>query len=704
MLGPVLNLRNFVVLGVLLAAVGCGGGEETSGAAEASQPASEGVTEVAQASAPGEAAAAREKPEHSKKAKRHSHERPLPALGGITLDDRKLQASDLLGQRYLLFMFNPEIGVAGKAAEALAEVSEFRAKNNFEILGIATGSRRAVAQEFAEKKGLDFPILDDSTARIASLLRAPVPVLLASVDDEGYVTRTAGWQEDSDVTGDAINAMVRDMLRLPAAPAPTQPLLGERPKAPELTGTDLAGKAFSLSAHRGQAVMVIFFLHTCPHCHHAMRFLKEALPKLPEEQRPVLVGVSILDRAYAVREKLEEDGLDFFPVLMDPGGALRTAFGVSGGVPDLVLVDAEGRIAHRGSGWDDQLDPPLWQMRLAKEGGAPVPMLLHRTGYSGNDFCAVCHEEQTTTWEFTKHAYAYDTLVKHGESRNPECVGCHVVGYEEKGGFSFEGHGSARFEDVGCESCHGRGGPHLSPEYTKAGYEPMCVTCHDKKHSLGFDFATFHPKISHAANRDVLGLSLDQKLARIEELGARRAAILPVDADYVGSDACQSCHPSEYATWASGGHAKAGETLEAKGEAGNAECLTCHTTGFGKTGGFPKGATLAAHADLGRVGCESCHGPGSEHVAEGAEKIGTIVSLGDKCDSCAILQVCGDCHDDANDPGFEFEVLDKIEIQRHGTIEPGTGKPKDTSASRAPALPDSAQLGMLERAFAPPAS
>ena len=83
--------------------------------------------------------------------------------------------------------------------------------------------------------------------------------------------------------------------------------------------------------------------------------------------------------------------------------------------------------------------------------------------------------------------------------RSPDCVGCHVVGYEEKGGFSFEGHGSARFEDVGCESCHGRGGPHLSPEYTKAGYEPMCVTCHDKKHSLGFDFATFHPKISHAA-------------------------------------------------------------------------------------------------------------------------------------------------------------------------------------------------------------
>jgi hypothetical protein len=57
------------------------------------------------------------------------------------------------------------------------------------------------------------------------------------------------------------------------------------------------------------------------------------------------------------------------------------------------------------------------------------------------------------------------------------------------------------------------------------------------------------------------------------------------------------------------------------------------------------------------------------------------VSLGDKCDSCVILQICGSCHDDANDPGFEFEVIDKIEKQRHGTIEAGTGKPKQSSAS-----------------------
>jgi hypothetical protein len=46
-----------------------------------------------------------------------------------------------------------------------------------------------------------------------------------------------------------------------------------------------------------------------------------------------------------------------------------------------------------------------------------------------------------------------------------------------------------------------------------------------------------------------------------------------------------------------------------------------------------------------------------------------------------ILKICGSCHDDANDPGFEFDVEEKIDKQRHGTIEPGTGKPKATSAA-----------------------
>jgi hypothetical protein len=181
-----------------------------------------------------------------------------------------------------------------------------------------------------------------------------------------------------------------------------------------------------------------------------------------------------------------------------------------------------------------------------------------------------------------------------------------------------------------------------------------------------------------------------------------RQELLPSSAAYVGSESCVGCHEAEAATWAAGPHAKAMKTLAAEGKDGEKDCQTCHTTAFGKPGGFDPALPVAGQASLAHVGCESCHGPGGNHVKEGATKLGSILSLGDKCDSCVILQICGSCHDDANDPGFEFEVQAKIDKIRHGTIEAGTGKPlpgKGGSAARGDdadhALPD-----LLARAFA----
>jgi len=236
---------------------------------------------------------------------------------------------------------------------------------------------------------------------------------------------------------------------------------------------------------------------------------------------------------------------------------------------------------------------------------------------------------------------------------------------------------------VGCESCHGRGGPHLSPGHVKDGnYAAACTGCHDTKHSLGFDYATFLPRVSHAANAHLTQLPAAEKQKLLAGRARPAAGLLPTRAAYVGSDACKSCHAAEHEVWVAGPHARASETLAGQGKAGDAACLRCHTTGFDLPGGFPRDGAAAAHADLARVGCEACHGPGGDHVKEGAPRIGTILALGDKCDSCVILQICGTCHDDANDPGFEYEVTAKIEAQRHGTLEPGTGRPKGGKSAR----------------------
>lgn len=633
-------------------------------------------------------------------------EKPLPAFEGTTLAGERVAVSQLLGKRLVLFFFNPEVPEAAVAAKAVTTVAGLRGAHNFHLVGVGISSTRPKLEAFVRAQGLDFPILDDASGAIASRLQLRVPVAVLGVDGEGYVTfGLAGFSTEGPNPAGAVETQLRQALRLPETGSEDLPLLAEKPRAPDFSAIPLDGGApFRLASLRGKPVLLVFFLHTCPHCHHLLEFLKDHLPTLPESQRPVLIGISASDKSDAVRATMKDDGLDFFPILLDPDFKVRNAYGVFAGVPDTFLIDGEGRIVSRTQGWRDDRDPPLMKMRIAKVSGLPVPMLLHQTGYSGNEFCGVCHEREAETWSLTNHAGAFETLVKHGEDKNVECVGCHVVGFQKPGGYTISPP-TRPLEDVGCESCHSRGGPHLTKDAVKKGesYEAQCVVCHDQKHSLGFDYAKFLPRVSHVALAQLASLPADEKREILLSRKGPRQDLLPQSAAYVGSQACQSCHAAEYATWSKGGHARAVDTLRKDGKHEQPDCLKCHTTGFGRTGGFPVDGKPDQHPGLAHVGCESCHGPGGDHVKEGAPRVGNIVSLTDKCDSCVILQICGSCHDDANDPGFEFEVKEKIAAQKHGTIEPSAtkGKAKSEGAAHTPdGAPTGAAIGALERAFA----
>ena len=103
---------------------------------------------------------------------------------------------------------------------------------------------------------------------------------------------------------------------------------------------------------------------------------------------------------------------------------------------------------------------------------------------------------------------------------------------------------------------------------------------------------------------------------------------------YVGSKKCKMCHIKQFKSWEGTemGRAfdllKAGEGSDAKTKGGldvdkdyttDAGCLKCHTTGFGKEGGYavpdPEDKkALRKATKLMNVGCESCHGPGSAYI------------------------------------------------------------------------------------------
>jgi peroxiredoxin len=681
-------LRKALAIALIVGLAACSEGSEAPSVPTGTRSAGSSADAAAASAAPAAAA-----PKRSG--------RPLPAFGGWTLDDQRLEVSSFLGRRLVMLFFNPDTRDAEVAVRAVASVAEQRAKHNFEIVGVAMGSNRNKAREFAQRLGISFPVIDDSSAAIAGRLGLRSPVALLGVDAEGYVS--FGLPEFSSTdpgAGASLEQLLREGLRLPGAEGPIA-LDGPHPEAPVFRAKLMdREESFDLAAARGRPVLLIFFLHTCSHCHDALRAIEaaladDALSALPDAKRPLLVGVEITGRTFAVREMLKDEGLDFFPVVFDDDGRLRNEYGIFGGVPELFLIDAQGRIAARTRGWSPPSDDALLRMRLARLAGVPVPMLLRADGYSGNAVCGTCHELAHETWSFTSHAGAYDTLVRHGSELDPECIGCHVVGWGQPGGFLGAAE-TPELEGVGCESCHGRGGPHQSPDFLKdANYEPACLACHDTKHSLGFEVASFLPRISHAANAHIATLSAEEKRKLLAERGRPGGELLPSRAAYVGSEACRSCHAAEFDVWAAGPHQRAVASLAPAGKQSDADCLRCHTTGFGSPGGFPHAAAATEHPDLARVGCESCHGPGGDHVKEGAQRIGTILSLGDKCDSCVILQICGSCHDDANDPGFEFEVKAKIEAQRHGTLEPGTGRPKGANSAQLPHPSDAALLAQL---------
>jgi hypothetical protein len=84
---------------------------------------------------------------------------------------------------------------------------------------------------------------------------------------------------------------------------------------------------------------------------------------------------------------------------------------------------------------------------------------------------------------------------------------------------------------------------------------------------------------------------------------------------YVGLQVCQPCHQSEYQRFTR--YSKKNQSFQSvmrmkKGltEDEIKQCYACHTTGYGKPGGF---ISLEQTPDLKEAGCEICHGPGKLH-------------------------------------------------------------------------------------------
>ncbi|MCX7147468.1 MAG: cytochrome c family protein [Sulfuritalea sp.] len=104
-----------------------------------------------------------------------------------------------------------------------------------------------------------------------------------------------------------------------------------------------------------------------------------------------------------------------------------------------------------------------------------APASAQTPDYTGFRVCAKCHFDQGDAWRTTSHAKAFESLkpdvkasAKTKAGLDPakdytadlNCVGCHVTGYGEKGGYSpgMDPEDAKVVTGVSCEACHGAGG------------------------------------------------------------------------------------------------------------------------------------------------------------------------------------------------------------------------------------------------------
>ena len=176
-------------------------------------------------------------------------------------------------------------------------------------------------------------------------------------------------------------------------------------------------------------------------------------------------------------------------------------------------------------------------------------------GYVGAAKCGECHTKAYAKWKDSPHAHALASLTEgraHFEGDwadrrlDPECLSCHVTGWDPQGYYPYEGgylperlaagsagggpdgtagvSGADRFEKLRaqqCENCHGPGSGHVAVfERFKANpssvsqqeqraanravhvdlataAQTTCVKCHDGDNSPDFKFDEYWPKVAH---------------------------------------------------------------------------------------------------------------------------------------------------------------------------------------------------------------
>jgi cytochrome c biogenesis protein CcmG, thiol:disulfide interchange protein DsbE len=114
-------------------------------------------------------------------------------------------------------------------------------------------------------------------------------------------------------------------------------------RLPSLT----SGKMSSLSAYRGHVVVVNYWASWCGPCRFESPLLQRWYMKM-KNLGGVVLGVDTFDLSSDANSFIRQYHLSY-PMLRDPGGKTKSAFGVTG-FPESFVIDRTGHVAARERG------------------------------------------------------------------------------------------------------------------------------------------------------------------------------------------------------------------------------------------------------------------------------------------------------------------------------------------------------------------
>ena len=226
----------------------------------------------------------------------------------------------------------------------------------------------AIQNQMRQMRGLP---TDEDRAKLVLRIVADIRALPGSISKLGPIAGLSNLVTEGDLGKEALNAVASTMAtalgesQAPAADymqlarliryehaAPVEPgaaldaaaalldLHDALVQAAGFTLTALDGTTYTLDSLRGKVVLLNFWATWCPPCRREMPDME----RLYQRFSPVgLVVLAVSDEKRETVESFLKEQHYTFPIALDPGRVVNTAFGIEG-IPNSFLFNREGRL------------------------------------------------------------------------------------------------------------------------------------------------------------------------------------------------------------------------------------------------------------------------------------------------------------------------------------------------------------------------